>query len=337
MKNVKHIFLLVIFIISNSISAQDDITIIIANQKIVANDFFFDVFVSAPNNPIYLGNSVLILNFNENVFENLSIVSDPESSTSGGSCTFEPTIASTINKTATRNKYFSNMVAVTVGNEIEIVVSVNQPIDANEFSSTIAKIDNNNFRLATFKVSNLKYPLGLVNLKWKESCISCGKYSEIKTIDPNDFSESVVNITTENQDLIDIEAVLKLELKVFLEGAYSSPKQTTQLTNELPCIQPYSSAPWGYGGSEEVDHQFYIDNNIVDWILVELRDGSTASQATNIIGRRAALVDADGIILDIDGEVGVKFIGVDPGSYYVVIHHRNHLSIIGNTKVEWLP
>lgn len=336
MKKIKHI-LLVVFIISSSIIAQDDITIIIANQKIVGNDFFFDVFVNAPNDPIYLGNSVLILNFNENVFDNPSIVSAPESSTSGGTCTFEPTIVNANNNTETRNKYFNNMLATTVGNEIGIVVTVNKPADANEFNSTIAKIDNNNFRLATFKISNLKYPLGLVNLKWKESCISCGIYSEVNTIDPDNFIESDVIITTENQELIDIEATLKLELKVFLEGAFSNSKQTTQLTNVLPCIQPYSITPWHYPGSEEVDHQFYVDHKIVDWILVELRDGSTASEATNIIGRRAALVDEDGIVLDIDGELGVKFIGVDPGSYYVVIHHRNHLSVMGNSKVEWLP
>lgn len=337
MKNIKYILLLSLFIITNSVSAQNNITLIIANQKIVDNDFYFDVFVNAPNDAIYLGNSVLILNFNENVFNNPTIVSDPESSTSGGSCTFEPTIVNTINNAETRNKYFNNMTVAAVGNEIEIVVSLNQPVDANEFNSTIAKIDNNNYRLATFKISNLKYPLGLVNLKWKESCISCTIYSEVKTIDPNDFSESDVNITTENQDLIDIESILKLELKVFLEGAYSNPKQKTQLTNVLPCIQPYTVTPWDYHGSEEVDHQFYVDNNIVDWVLVELRDGSSASEAKTIIGRRAALVDEDGIVIDIDGEVGVKFIGVDPGSYYVVIHHRNHLSVMGSSKVEWLP
>lgn len=147
-----------------------------------------------------------------------------------------------------------------------------------------------------------------------------------------------VNITTENQDLIEIESTLILELNVQLEGAHNTGSEmNTDLTDILPCIQPYVSQPWNYGGSEEVNRQFFIDNNIIDWILVELRKGATASEATSVAGRRAGLVNKFGEVLDIDGTRGLKFFGVDPLSYFIVVKHRNHLSVISSSKVEWLP
>ena len=128
-------------------------------------------------------------------------------------------------------------------------------------NSTIAKIDEHQYKIGTFKISDIILPLGLINLRWIESCISCGTYSEVKTINPNDFTESPVNITTEKQEFIEIESNLSLALKVFSEGPFSGLSMEDHLVNILPCVQPYSAEPLGYDGSEEVDQQFFIDNN----------------------------------------------------------------------------
>ncbi|MCB9206747.1 MAG: hypothetical protein H6611_05435 [Ignavibacteriales bacterium] len=332
MKIFKYIIntIIIILLLSNSSFSQKDITLITANQRIEGTDFYFDVFLTAPNDPIYLGNSVLLLNFSNHIFENIS------ETKLNGTCTFVPEDISGSNTQQTRDNYFNLMFVSTIQNEIEIVIQVDQPDNSADFNSTIAKIDNQLYRLGTFKISDLVLPLGLINLKWKESCISCGIYSEVKSIDPIDFSEIPVNVTTENQELIDIESNISLALKIILEGSYNNSVMQNNLKDVIPCVQPYGSNPWGYGGSEEVNRDFIIGNNIVDWILVELRNGDTAEEATEICGIRAGLVNTDGTVLDIDGNPNLKFLGVNPGNYFVVVHHRNHLSIMSDEKIPVL-
>lgn len=326
-KNVIYTISIIIFL-STAIFPQKNISLITANQRIDGTDFFFDVFLTAPNDPIYLGNSVLLLNFNNHVFENLA------ETKLNGTCTFSPSDPSNSNTQLTRDHYFNFMVVSTIQNEIEIVIQVNQPSNLNEFYTTIAKIDDQLYRLGTFKISDLVLPLGLINLKWKESCISCGTYSEVKTIDPNDFSEANVNITTDNQELIEIESSIGIELKVLLEGPFSnSQMMENKLANILPCVQPYSENPWNYEGSEEVNHDFFINNEIVDWILVELSNYSPIENINEIVGRRAGLLRKDGVILDIDGNPILNFFGLSPGQYFVNLYHRNHLSIMSSQKI----
>ena len=60
-------------------------------------------------------------------------------------------------------------------------------------------------------------------------------------------------------------------------------------------------------------------------MLVELR---SPSDATRILATRAALVQRDGDVVDMDGVSPVLFVGQNPGSYYVVVGHRNHLRVM---------
>ena len=48
--------------------------------------------------------------------------------------------------------------------------------------------------------------------------------------------------------------------------------------------------------------------------------------------RRAAFLKKDGSVVDLDGSSDLKF-AVDPGEYYIVIEHRNHLPIMTSNKV----
>ena len=63
---------------------------------------------------------------------------------------------------------------------------------------------------------------------------------------------------------------------------------------------------------------------IVDWVYVELRD----TRDTNIVHSRAALLQADGDIVEVDGVSDITFAGVATGNYFVVIGHRNHLAVM---------
>ena len=118
-------------------------------------------------------------------------------------------------------------------------------------------------------------------------------------------------------------------MKAFLQGAYSNGTMTTILNNKglIPLTQPYSPAPWNYEGLESVP---VIPQDVVDWVLVELRN---TTESTTLAGRKAAFIKKDGSIVDIDGNSCMNIYGVKPGSYYVVLRHRNHLSAMSSVPI----
>jgi hypothetical protein len=120
-------------------------------------------------------------------------------------------------------------------------------------------------------------------------------------------------------------------IKVFLEGPYNGLTMNTSLNSQgvIPLTQPYNIGPWTYSGAESVTS---IPPDVVDWLLLDLRTGVEAS---SIIGRRAAFLKSDGSIVDLDGSSAVSFPGVPDGSYYLAIHHRNHLSIMSAAPLSF--
>ena len=95
-----------------------------------------------------------------------------------------------------------------------------------------------------------------------------------------------------------------VDLKVFLEGAYAGPNMNTAISGSIPNNQPYNVAPWNYGGTETA---VSIGNDIVDWVLVELRSGGTPSTATVVEATKAALLKSNGTIVDADGITTVSY------------------------------
>jgi hypothetical protein len=65
-------------------------------------------------------------------------------------------------------------------------------------------------------------------------------------------------------------------------------------------------------------------NAIIDWVLVELRDAITPA---TVLARKAALIQADGDVVDTDGVSPVSF-GVTNGNYKIAVLHRNHLGVM---------
>ncbi len=123
-------------------------------------------------------------------------------------------------------------------------------------------------------------------------------------------------------------------VKVFLEGTYNSHAMNNNLGTSIPLSQPYNTEPWDYTGSETTSQSFITNNNIVDWVLVQLRLGSTPDVATYVSGTRAALLRDDGVILDTDGSTDILFNYVSIGSYYITVIHRNHLSVMSPQKIS---
>lgn len=129
-------------------------------------------------------------------------------------------------------------------------------------------------------------------------------------------------------------------VKVFLQGPYTvaTGLMSTALrngnsfgsTNLLPSAQPYSGAPWNYSGTENLDTADH-PSTAVDWVLVELRSTYNGSAVTG--GRSAGFLLANGSIVDTNGVDNIKFWNVNPGYYYVVIKHRNHLPIMSRDSI----
>ncbi|MBP6698776.1 MAG: PQQ-binding-like beta-propeller repeat protein, partial [Flavobacteriales bacterium] len=137
--------------------------------------------------------------------------------------------------------------------------------------------------------------------------------------------------------VFDYSGVSTLGVQAFLQGPLEPPPpafgaRTTPLMRDalrtnglLPLTEPYTAM-----GRPPISGPYTIDPSvltvagndaIVDWVLLELRSNMDA----NVLrARRAALIQRDGDVVDLDGTSPVSF-SVDPGSYYVALRHRNHL------------
>jgi hypothetical protein len=123
-----------------------------------------------------------------------------------------------------------------------------------------------------------------------------------------------------------------VDLTVMLEGAYNGTSLSTALNNSglLPLTQPFGSDPqadWYYTGTESVAA---IPDNVVDWVLVQLRDATDAASAngSTVVAQQAAFLLNDGSIVDLDGTSALSFNHLISQSLFVTVYQRNHLGII---------
>ena len=118
------------------------------------------------------------------------------------------------------------------------------------------------------------------------------------------------------------------DLTILLEGPYNGTDMNTDLNSFLPLTQPYNNPPWNYSSCENVPAIPSAD--IVDWVLVEIRDAPSASTAvaTTMVARQAAFLMSDGSVLRTDAVNKIKFDITPVYDLYALIWHRNHLSIM---------
>ncbi|OQX78597.1 MAG: hypothetical protein B6D61_05110 [Bacteroidetes bacterium 4484_249] len=129
-----------------------------------------------------------------------------------------------------------------------------------------------------------------------------------------------------------IENHINLNIKVFLEGPFNGSAMDASLNSILPLSQPFNTVPWNYPGIESVTA--LPSNNIVDWVLIGVRDSYSVNHATSAtrIGRQAAFLRNDGQIVDIEGNPVLNFTTSFENNLYVVIYQRNHIPVISATS-----
>lgn len=130
----------------------------------------------------------------------------------------------------------------------------------------------------------------------------------------------------------------QLDLKNVLAGAYdeTTGKMHSDLAeqNLLPLSQPFNVAPFNYGGSESVTS--LPGDTIVDWILVELRSATVASQAfdTTIVARKACFLLESGRIVSVDGTSLPEFKLNTAHPLVAIVYHRNHLPAMSSDTLQ---
>ncbi len=183
----------------------------------------------------------------------------------------------------------------------------------------------------------------------------CGNLTQVKCVaNPSRCSDpvSVTNLTAGAQYFLQIASAstpfgynygdvcvrikdaqyepVKAKIKVFLQGAYLGNglmSTTLKQYNLVPTEQPFSQAPWNYNGTECADE---LPSNIVDWVLLELRDANNFDQ---IVEQKAALLLNNGNVVD-KGKDAVRFYNIPADqSYFIVVRHRNHLAQMSSVSV----
>ena len=120
-------------------------------------------------------------------------------------------------------------------------------------------------------------------------------------------------------------AGFEIDLKVVLAAAWNSTTdkmdKTLNTAGLIPLTDPY----------DDVDVTVSaIPADAVDWVKVELRNSANIATVTNTY---AKFVDVDGQIIEADGSK-MQLKGVASGTYYVAIHHRNHLAVVSNLTFD---
>jgi hypothetical protein len=125
---------------------------------------------------------------------------------------------------------------------------------------------------------------------------------------------------------------IKVSPKVFLQGPYNTGNSlmsdNLRSGGFLPEEEPYTGLNFqqhNSGGGETTWAAVFAttgNDAIVDWVFVELRDKNAPS---TVLATRAALVQRDGDVVDVDGTSPVDFHGLAADDYYVAVRHRNHL------------
>ncbi|MCD4697172.1 MAG: hypothetical protein K8S16_13125, partial [Bacteroidales bacterium] len=92
---------------------------------------------------------------------------------------------------------------------------------------------------------------------------------------------------------------------------------------------------WNYAGTESVTAM--PNNDVVDWVLIEIRDAADAPSATGaaMVAQQAGFILEDGSITSLDGSGGLQFGLLVNQNLFAVVWHRNHIGIMsGNPLMQ---
>lgn len=143
-------------------------------------------------------------------------------------------------------------------------------------------------------------------------------------------------ITAATGELYAMDKFNLINARALLQGAYNTGglmfDNLRTSPSLIPNADPYRSVPYNTAFTHvansinenapaAVFNDLANNNNIVDWVFLQLRNGSTVLQT------RSALIQKDGDIVDVDGVSPVTFNNIASGNYTIAVRHRNHLGL----------
>ncbi len=224
----------------------------------------------------------------------------------------------------------------------------NNEIGSIELPSTITIVDNNAFRNNQLTKVFLPANVNAIGFRTFENN-PINEVTSLNTTPPSiegsSFSNRnliILNVPegttqayidagwTDFASIEEFEIDIRVAPKVFLQGASLNPivgeedlmRDSLRESGLLPTTSPY-------GDGASVSPTVFDStgaNAIVDWVFVELREGPD-NENTTVVTSKAALLQRDGDIVDIDGVSTVTFTEED-GDYFIAIKHRNHIGIV---------
>jgi hypothetical protein len=137
----------------------------------------------------------------------------------------------------------------------------------------------------------------------------------------------------------------KLDLKVYLESPYVDPDSLSNYFRDngmLPYYHPFDPALPYYGNNSPewlftgYDTLTFVPFLTSDWLLIELRDASSAAGATSgtVVAQMPALVLDDGTVVSMNGIMPLNVPTSFTNDMYVVVWSINHLGIMSSTGMS---
>ena len=209
------------------------------------------------------------------------------------------------------------------------------------FSIAASYLSGTTYRVILYSISNLLLSPGDLSIitfpVLIEDTVTPGVYffnfEDVIISDAN--NQNISSVPLENGE-ITILSLAELKLKTFLQGPYDTDtdlmKDDLRVNGLIQTTSPYpdnaiaDAAVFNLGGISGVG---LAENDIVDWIWVELRD---ENDYTIIIESKSALLQRDGDIVNTDGTSNLIF-NTFEGNYYVLVNHRNHLGILSAAPI----
>jgi len=215
----------------------------------------------------------------------------------------------------------------TISASTEAIKAPNAPMEATDFINRHWDVSASN--ITDFEATlEGEYADADIDGAADEAKLSGAGYDGTEWDYTNSTGSAATNLVTVDVDFDDIEFTAtnkfgKVDLKIFLEGAFSGGTMSTTLRSQnlIPLTSPYAVDPVTVTS---------LPSDLVDWVLIEVRD---ASNPSTVISASSAFLLADGSVTSIDGN-GAARLKDAGGSNIIAVKHRNHLPVRTNVALN---